>query len=192
MYIDSTRQREGTEVAAVDLAQTVEIEILHGRQEKTEQKIAGLLNAYLLMMAQQKAALNISNQEITRDILKSKEKEKVKITKRLGELSQDSRNVEIIMKNHRLGKWNLGQTRALYEYDEEQYDKERTSIEDDALVEMRLHNVDGVTERTRQIYKIAALEEKHEADLQAAESNALLRAMPDDDDFGERDGDENY
>ncbi len=189
-YIKITRQHETVPEVAADLAVAVEKEILQGRREATEQKIAGLLNAYLLMMAQQKRAINISNQEITRDILKSKEKEKVKITKRLGELTQDSRNVEIIMKNHRLGKWNLGQTRALYEYDEEQYDKERASIEEDALVEMRLHNVDGVTERTRQIYKIATMEDKYEADLQAAESNAVLRALPDDDDFGDRDGDD--
>jgi len=190
VYIEITQQHEGVPEVEGSLAMVVEKEILQGRREETEQKIAGLLNAYLLMMARQKKVLNISNQEITRDILKSKEKEKVKITKRLGELSQDSRNVEIIMKNHRLGKWNLGQTRALYEYDEEQYDKERASIEEDALVEMRVHSVDGVTERTRQIYKIAALEDKYETDLQAAESNALLRALPDDDDFGERDGDE--
>ena len=143
-----------------------------------------------MIMMQQKKDLNVSNQEITQDILKSKEKEKSKITRRLGELSQDARNVEIIMKNHRLGKWNLGQTRALYEYDEEQYDKERNDIEQDALVEMRLQNIDGVTERNRQIYKISVLDDQHQEELHAAESNGIMGALADDDDFGERDGDE--
>ena len=41
-------------------------------------------------------------------VLKSKEKEKAKITKRLGDLSVDERRIEDTMKNHRLGKWGVG------------------------------------------------------------------------------------
>ena len=37
------------------------------------------------------------------------------------------------MKNQRLGRWNLGQTRALFEYDAEQYEKERIELEKDML-----------------------------------------------------------
>ena len=48
---------------------------------------------------------------------KGKEKEKNKITKRLGDLTVEEREVENILKNQRLGDWSLGQTRALYEYD---------------------------------------------------------------------------
>ena len=194
IYINVTieLQQNPTEVSAAAAAAAVSIEeqILQGRQEQIQEKMANLLNTYLMMMMRQKKNLNISNQEITQDVLKSKEKEKAKITKRLGELSQSARNVELIMKNHRLGKWNLGQTRALYEYDEEQYDKERHALEEDALVEMRLNNIDGVTERTRQIYKLDVLEEHYQDELQTTESNGIMAALADDDDFGERDGDE--
>ena len=68
------------------------------------------------------------------------------MTKRLGDLSVDERRVEDIMKNHRLAKWGVGQTKALFIYDESQYDKERQELEDDAILESKLNAVDGVTD----------------------------------------------
>ena len=34
------------------------------------------------------------------------------------------------MKNHKLGRWSFGESRAVFEYDADQYDKERDEIED--------------------------------------------------------------
>ena len=65
--------------------------------------------------------------------MKAKEKEKNKVTKRLGDLTVEEREVENIKKNQKLGAWSLGQTKALYEYDAMQYDKERQEIENDML-----------------------------------------------------------
>ena len=46
----------------------------------------------------------------------------------LGELTIEQRKVENLKKKHRIGDWNLGQKRALFEYDKDQYDKERMQI----------------------------------------------------------------
>jgi len=95
-------------------------------------------------METQKKKFNLNNEDIVRNVLKAKEKEKNKITRRLGDLTVEEREVENILKNQRLGDWSLGQTRALYEYDAEQYDKERQEIEDDMLMELRLNRNDEV------------------------------------------------
>jgi hypothetical protein len=91
-----------------------------------------------------------------------------------------------------LGKWSLGQTRALYEYDANQYDKERQEIEDDMLMELRLNNHDEVTERNREIYRLEEVEEQVHRERMNAELMASFATMADDDDYGERDGDEGY
>ena len=93
------------------------------------------------------------------------------------------------MKNHRLGDWSLGQTRALYEYDADQYDKEKKEIEDDFLMELRLNKRDEVTERNREIYRLEEIEEQVYQEQRNAETQASFAAMADDDDFGERDSD---
>ena len=45
---------------------------------------------------------SITNNEINQDVLKSKEKEKAKITKRLGDLSVDERRIEDTIKNGKI------------------------------------------------------------------------------------------
>ena len=84
---------------------TIADQIIEGRNMQTTNLVGNLLNSYLLIMERDKNGINISNYQINQDVLKSKEKEKAKITKRLGDLSVDERRVEDIMKDHRLGKW---------------------------------------------------------------------------------------
>ena len=110
----------------------------------------------------------------------------------MGDLTVEEREVENILKNQRLGNWSLGQTRALYEYDAEQYDKERQEIEDDMLIELRLNRNDEVTDRNREIYRLEEVEERVQRERVNAEMFAAFAAMPDDDDYGDRDGDDEY
>jgi hypothetical protein len=123
-----------------DIEDSVRKQILEGKKDKLGRKVASLLGTYITIMENAKSKMNLNNEDITKNVLKSKEKEKNKITKNLGDLAKPEREVENILKEHRLGKWSLGQTRALYEYDTNQYDKERQEIEDDMLMELRLNN----------------------------------------------------
>ncbi len=167
-------------------------QILEGKKDKLERKVASLLGTYITIMENAKSKMNLNNEDITKNVLKAKEKEKNKITKNLGDLAKPEREVENILKEHRLGKWSLGQTRALYEYDANQYDKERQEIEDDMLMELRLNNHDEVTERNREIYRLEEVEEQVHRERMNAELMASFATMADDDDYGERDGDEGY
>tara|TARA_Y100000768_G_scaffold70397_1_gene49594 strand:- start:1320 stop:2240 length:921 start_codon:yes stop_codon:yes gene_type:complete len=171
---------------------SVREQIIAGKKEQLNKKIAKLLGTYISLMETQKKKFNLNNEDIVRNVLKAKEKEKNKITKRLGDLTVEEREVENILKNQRLGDWSLGQTRALYEYDAEQYDKERQEIEDDMLMELRLNRNDEVTERNREIYRLEAIEEQVQRERVNAEMMAMFNAMPEDDDYGDRDGDEAY
>jgi len=171
---------------------SVREQIIAGKKEQLNKKIAKLLGTYISLMETQKKKFNLNNEDIVRNVLKAKEKEKNKITRRLGDLTVEEREVENILKNQRLGDWSLGQTRALYEYDAEQYDKERQEIEDDMLMELRLNRNDEVTERNREIYRLEAIEEQVQRERVNAEMMAMFNAMPEDDDYGDRDGDEGY
>ena len=193
LYITKTREsllRSDLEVGGDEASVDITEEIIQGRNIELDNLIGNIIKSYIDIMKQQKHAINISNYQINQDVLKSKEKEKSKITKRLGDLSIDERRVEDIMKNQRLGKWGVGQTRALFVYDEDQYDKERVALEQDALQEMRVGNMDGVTERTRDIYRMDFLEEAAINDRVRNELDSEIMAQAGDDDFGERD-DEN-
>ena len=98
--------------------------------------------------------LNITPEEVVKNVLKSKEKEKAEITANFRDLADYERKVENIMKNHSLGDWSIGQTRAIFEYDENQYDKEREELEKIALMELKMGVRDEVTEFSSEIYKL--------------------------------------
>ena len=199
LYLDALNELPMTSGTKVALAQdtaghsaSLGDQILRGQQETLGIKVAQLLGTYLSVMGTHKKLINISNDEIKQHILKAKEKEKAKITGRLGDMTVEEREVEDLLKNHRLGDWGLGQTRALFEYDPEQYDKERAALEQDALDELKVGVMDGVTERNRDIYRMEHLEEEATKAQVAGEQHAAMLALPDDDDYGDRDGDEAF
>ena len=130
--------------------------------------------------------MNLSRENILNGIMKSKVKEKSFITERLKDMSKERREIENLMKNHKLGNWGLGQTRALFEYDENQYDKERMEMENIILAEMRAGVTDDVTLENREIYMMDHLEE---LDIETRENEALKLDMRDE---GERDGEEEW
>ena len=141
------------------LDENVVKQIITGKRKNIESKIGLILQTFIKISKRHKDLLNISNKEIKDNILKAKEREKSKITKRLGDLSKEEREVENIMKNQRLGRWNLGQTRALFEYDGDQYEKERIELEKDMLDDIRLGVLDNDMERNRSIFMMDHLEQ---------------------------------
>jgi len=173
-------------------SQNIREQIIEGERDKLNQKIGRLLETFINIMEGQKKKQNLNNEDIIKNVLKSKEKEKNKVTKNLGDLTVEEREIENILKNQRLGDWSLGQTRALYEYDVDQYDKERQEIEDDYLMELRLNMRDDVTDQNREIYKLEEIQEQFHREQMNAEILSAIAAIPDDDDYGERDGDEAY
>ena len=177
----STQERPVQQSSSI-VGERLEEDILRGRALQLRQKTSNILKAFISILQTQKSVINISNQEINLKVNKSKEKEKSKITKNLGDLTVEERKVQDIMKNHKIGDWSLGQTRALFVYDEEQYEKERHDLEVDALNEMQVNAIDGVTERTREIYQMDwANEQLEDQRMQSEIGNAILQQGDDDD-----------
>jgi len=98
---------------------------LNSYQNKLKEDTSRFFIKILTLMEKSKKTIHKTNKEITEQVLKEKEKEKENMTQRLGNLAKEERQTEDLMKNHKIGNWGLGQTKALYEYDSEQYDLER-------------------------------------------------------------------
>ena len=84
-----------------------------------------------------------------------------------------------------MGDWGVGQTRAIFEYDDKQYDKERREIEQDALTELKSGIRDEVTEFNRDIYKMEYLEKMAEDHRINAEINDLSVIAEDGEETGD-------
>ena len=96
-----------------------------GIKNKRYRKVGNLLKTFLsVFFVDKDKILNYSNDNIKYKILKAKEKEKEKIKNRLKNLTIEEREVEDYLKNNRLGEWNVGQTKSLFQYQQDRYQKE--------------------------------------------------------------------
>ena len=162
-----------------------DLDIIQGEQEVLEKDTLSLLNLYLVKLENYKKLLNVDAETINKNVLKTKTKEKEQIVKRLGDLTIEEREIEDIMKNSSLGDWSLGRTKAIFEYDNQQYDKEREKIEHDALLELKSGGLDDVSEFTGEIFNISNVLDQMEEDyIQNRIDSEVndLSAIPEEDD----------
>ena len=73
---------------------------------------------------QTKESMNYSYAEIMERTMGLKYKDKKGITDYLAGLSRDERRVEQALRSHKIGRWNVGMQKGLYQYDKGVYDKE--------------------------------------------------------------------
>ncbi len=82
-----------------------------------------------------KERLSYSDKEIKERLQVRAEQEKVKIIEEIKAMSEDKKRIEMIYKKLGLEKYSIGGTKAVYQYDPERYDIERTERADAGIVD---------------------------------------------------------
>jgi hypothetical protein len=165
-------------------------------QENTELKnmVANLLLVFFKIIMTDKSAINVNKKSVKEDITQSKDKEKDIITREFRDMQVAEREVENLLKNLRLGDWNVGATKGLRFYVPETYEEERLQMErefqrgeEKAKHEKSAHKRDKVTERMRDIYADEEVEKQHHDALIDAELADDFNLQGDDDEYGGQD-----
>jgi len=136
--LDSTEDTRGVEVGDRFIGDTYmsenerlnEIQLLEGGMENIKKKTVELLVAFLAIEEETKKSINKSYKTVSERVVRSKLDEKKTITDYFKNMSDDARKVEYTMKMLKLGRWNLGMQKGVFEYDRAVYDKEHTDIVD--------------------------------------------------------------
>ena len=137
-------------------------------------------------MTTKKKILNFSHKDIIKNVNKEKEKEKkFEFTDKLANMKDDEREINMLMKNHKLGDWGKGTEKGLTQYVQDNFDKEREDREKRIMLELKLdpngENLDNIN--------ILALDyEDEQRNIQEIENDVFgLQMIPEDDDSGEFD-----
>ena len=166
----------------------VEIEIISGIKESTNQKIASLIDNYAKIICTHKNEINYTYEKMMERVNQSREKEKDTITSHLRGLTDEQREIQNNLKNHKLGSWNKGIQKGVRIYQKDTYDKEREDMEKQIISDIRLGRNDVVNDMNRDIFELDATYQQQEADnIEREEYN--MNDQADDDDYGDRDGD---
>jgi hypothetical protein len=164
------------------------MDIVMGDKKALGQRVSELLIAYLRMIEKDKSAINFNLANIKEKLTRVKDKEKDGVVERIGAMSVSERQLENMMKTHKMGIWSRGTSQTgVVIYDQDYYDEEREEMEKIAQKEKQLGRKDYVTDMNREIYVMDALE----ADRSAAEIEAheldMSSGIPEDDDAGDDD-----
>jgi hypothetical protein len=155
-----------------------EVFINTGNQRELKDRVAALLFVLLDIERENKETINVSYEQVMKQVSRSKEKEKHGIIKKLGQLSIEERKVENMLKNFRIGRWNVGQQKGLFQYDGKTYDRERDELLNQILEESGSGGLDMVSEELLDIYDLDRLDEE-------ADETEIANEMFDIDGLGE-------
>lgn len=197
--MEEEREREKEGVGAIvsnlvqdtEIGEIEEIEIVAGRVAAVSVKIADLFVEMCAIFSRDKNTINYNHQEIIDRVNVSKEKEKDLVTERLKDLSDEERQVDNILKAHKLGQWNKGLLKGLTQYVPGTYDEERAVMEAQAEIERQLGRDDRVTAMNREIYADDLMDAAM-VDDEIEREEMDLAHLGDDNDYGDLDGDEFY
>ena len=187
--IDPHSRLYSADVAATEKGQLLsEMDMMMGDKKALGQRVSELMVAYLRMIEKDKAAVNFNLANIKEKLTRVKDKEKDGVVERIGAMSVGERQLENLMKTHKMGIWSRGTSQTgVVIYDQDYYDEERDEMEKIAQKERLLGRRDYVTDMNREIYVMDALEEdRRTAEIEAHELD-MTTGIPEDDDAGEDD-----
>jgi hypothetical protein len=128
-----------------------QIEISDNKQEFF-QRVSKLLFIVLRTDMKNKSMIDFDYNELIDKFRADGLTEKKKITDRLKNMSKDERNVELTMKQYKMGVWNLGEQKGIYQYDKTLYeaeveadfnDKPQAAIDVNDLIAQELNNLNN-------------------------------------------------
>jgi hypothetical protein len=186
LVADESEEEEDKSEEDYDISQ---LEIIRGEKKDLSQKIATIVLALLKQVFESKKTINYNKETIMGRVLRAKEKEKDNFTDYLEKQNDEERNIETIFKKHKLERWGVGLQKGLTQYVQKTYDEERTALEQQALMDIKLGKNAFVTDMNREIYTLDASMEDRNAQEIDDEVNDISY-IPDDDDIDEdRDND---
>jgi hypothetical protein len=165
-----------------------DMDAMMGDKKALGQRVSELLIAYLRMIEKDKSAIDFNLANIKEKLTRVKDKEKDGVVERIGAMSVGERQLENLMKTHKMGIWSRGTSQTgVVIYDQDYYDEEREEMEKIAQKERLLGRRDYVTDMNREIYVMDALEEDRVAAEIEAHELDMSTGIPEDDDAGEDD-----
>jgi hypothetical protein len=104
-----------------------QIEIYGGDKEAFQKRVCSMVIDFINIEQQNKASIDKPYEEIARKIRKSKQDEKKLITDYFEDIGRDGQKVEYMLKELKLGRWNVGIQKGVFMYDKNTYDNERNA-----------------------------------------------------------------
>jgi hypothetical protein len=129
MKASDEQEGEGDEDDYEDLGEyPEEVDISSGNRMDFRQRVCDLLIIMIEMDMLNKKTVDKPYEDLSDKAYNESKREKATITDYLKNMTIEERRVENILKNYKMGRWNLGEQKGVYEYDKSLYDVEKSEL----------------------------------------------------------------
>lgn len=187
LYIDAGAIRPAAELDPDGLM----TEVMLGDEASREMDAARLLSIAIAMTGSDIRSATMSYEGIESKVHRLKEREKVLMTDDLKALSDEEREVEKVLKSHKLGTWGVGLQKGFRVYQGDTYDAEREEMTRRDMIDAELGENADVLALNRDLYNLSGIVEAADTTIEDGEAYDISD-LPDDDDYGDMDGDEAF
>ena len=153
----------------LDESPLVEVNIELGDIRQIKDEVGALLVMFLNHESDTKTATNLSYDDIRFKTQRKRDKEKAQITGAFERMERDERKVEDMLKQFKIGRWNVGQQKGLFTYNSETYARQKELNQylnadeaTDDVIELAMVSRDGAE---TQEYDVEALEREDAAEV---------------------------
>lgn len=116
----------------------------HTKSIENSAIVVNYLELVLEKINKDKSTFDYNYDMIMQKVLSEKEIEKNNITEKFKGMNDETREIKNMMKNNKLGEWNVGLQKGLTKYVGEFYDKEMLDAEQQAEIDKYKDNPDGI------------------------------------------------
>jgi hypothetical protein len=162
--LDEIFGQDGDEIRQIRIVESEDMEL--------RKQASDLLVAMLKLESGVKSTVDKSYAKVMEDTMKLKYKDKQRITDYLASLNKDDRKLEQLLRSHKLGRWNVGLQKGLYQYDKNTYE---TEVNEELVYtvpttrgqEMEVEDLDRIDNTENEVYEqegydIGRLDEEYE------------------------------
>jgi hypothetical protein len=168
-----TRENMKEQFDVIDSGEAIrQIRIVESEDMELRKQASDLLVAMLKIESGVKTTVDKSYASVMEDTMKLKYKDKLRITDYLASLNKDDRKLEQLLRSHKLGRWNVGLQKGLYQYDKNTYETEVNEeliyrVPQEQGQEMEVEDLDRIDETENEVYEaegydISRLDEEYD------------------------------
>jgi hypothetical protein len=185
-----TREREESNFASaytenVDDIPLMEVELELGNIRKVKETTGTFLVNMLMVLMDNKSMVNLTYDDIRFKTQRAREKEKKQITDAFERMERDERKVEDMLKQFKIGRWNIGMQKSLFQYNAETYGRQQTlnaylnaeeTAADEEEIQLHMGEADPTTDidiGVEDIEREEAIEVEREYDMEANDIGGL-------------------
>jgi hypothetical protein len=141
-------------------AEMMDIQIVSGNKMELKTKVCSMLLSFINIEKIAKNAIDQPYHSISKKVSRTKQQEKKSITDFLENMEKDERKIEDMLKKFKMGRWNIGMQKGVFQYDKVTYERDRDANLARMYNDLEVNELENAEQMDMDVNDLIALEEQ--------------------------------